>query len=137
MGTRVGNKFYVLGNQKEMGLQPAGDYLSKEDLDAISVRNFTSEAIEVKDGGTITFKPGSSIQVIKGANEAKIVIDDGNTTKEVSFPEKNGTLAVDTDLVGYISKAALASVLDAVDAETGTDAKFNALITGLRNLVNA
>ena len=137
VGTRVGNKFYVLGNQKEMGLQPAGDYLSKEDLDAISVRNFTSEAIEVKDGGTITFKPGSSIQVIKGANEAKIVIDDGNTTKEVSFPEKNGTLAVDTDLVGYISKAALASVLDAVDAETGTDAKFNALITGLRNLVNA
>ena len=36
-----------------------------------------------------------------------------------------------------VSKAALASVLDAVDSETGTDAKFNALITGLRNLVNA
>ena len=244
VGTRVDNKFYVLGNQKEMGLQPAGDYLSKEDLDAISVRNFTSEAIEVKDGGTITFKPGSSIQVIKGANEAKIVIDDGSTTKEVSFPEKNGTLLVDSDaklneqygdildsewiaepttiqgndivlevtqdndvvkitpkaggqiianapitlqgdettvtwnpmggaspfwagdvplvatrVVKYlklgeqevklpvykdyatkdmcVSKAALASVLDAVDAETGTDAKFNALITGLRNLVNA
>lgn len=244
VGTRVGNKFYVLGNQKEMGLQPAGDYLSKEDLDEISVRNFTSEAIEVKDGGTIKLKPGSSIKVIKGVDEAKIVIDDGSTTKEVSFPEKNGTLLVDSDaklneqygdildsewisepttiqgidivlevaqdndvvkitpkaggqiiantpitlqgdettvtwnpmggaspfwasdvplvatrVVKYIklgeqevklpvykdyatkdmcvSKAALASVLDAVDAETGTDAKFNALITGLRNLVNA
>ena len=36
-----------------------------------------------------------------------------------------------------VSKAALASVLDAVDAQTGTDDKFNTLITQLRNLVNA
>lgn len=65
--TRIG-KYYVLGNQDTKGLQPKGNYATKDMC---------------------------------------------------------------------VSKVALTSVLDAVDAETETDAKFNALITGLRNLVNA
>lgn len=103
VATRTG-KYLLLGEQTEMKIQPKGDYLSSEDLDEIGVGNLTSEAIEVQDGGTIKLNQGSSIKVIKGDDEAKIVIDDGSTTKEVSFPTKSGTLVVDGDLSDFYTK---------------------------------
>ena len=89
---------YVLGEQSSKAIQPAGDYLTEEDFDSVEVLDFRAEKIGVKDGGTIELNQGSSIVVTKGINEGKVVVIDGETTNELTFPAKDGTLAVVEDI---------------------------------------
>lgn len=81
---------------------------------------------------------GSSIKVTKGLEEAKVVVVDGETEHKLRFPAKTGTIAVDTDFVGYISKAGIGAVVASVNNTSGTtEDKFNALITQLGALANS
>ncbi len=76
--------------------------------------------------------------MIKGAGESKVVVVDGATQHELTFPSKTGTIAVDTDLVGYVSKAAIGAVVAAVNNTSGTtEDKFNALMTQLGALASS
>ena len=94
---------YVLGDQNDKKLQPAGDYLTEEDFAEVTVQEFTAEKITVKDGGVIELNPRSSIKVAKGRDEAKIVVTNGSVVNELTFPEKTGTLAIQED-IGNIGK---------------------------------
>lgn len=67
-------------------------------MQEIQFDNLIVEKSVVKQGGSVEFKEGSSIVVEKGENEAKIVVDDGETTDELTIPQKTGTLAIDEDV---------------------------------------
>ena len=94
---------YVLGNQDDKKLQPAGDYLTTEDFDQVEVSNFTAEKIDVREDGVIEMNLGSSIKVTKGIDEAKVVVVDGETEHKLRFPAKTGTFAVMEDVMDEVN----------------------------------
>ena len=94
---------YVLGNQDDKKLQPAGDYLTVEDFDQVEISNFTAEKIDVREDGVIEMNRGSSIKVTKGEEEAKVVVVDGETEHKLTFPAKTGTFAVMEDVMDEVN----------------------------------
>ena len=75
-----------------------GTLLTEEALEDVEFGNFKAEKIAIKDRGTIELNQGSSIVVTKGINEGKVVVIDGETTNELTFPAKTGTLLVEDDI---------------------------------------
>jgi hypothetical protein len=94
---------YVLGDQDDKKLQPAGDYLTEDDFDQVEVYNFTAEKIDVREDGVIEMNQGSSIKVTKGEEEAKVVVVDGETEHKLMFPAKTGTFAVKEDIMDELN----------------------------------
>ena len=72
--------------------------LTEEDLQEIKVDNVVAQKSIIGVGGSVEFEEGSSMVVKKGDNEMKVVVDDGETTDELTIPQKTGTIAIDEDI---------------------------------------
>ena len=82
----------------------SGTLVVDEDLKQLQVGKLSTDKIAIQNGGQVELKSGSTIKVSKGFDETKIVLDDGETQKVLTFPAKAGTLVVDGDLSDFYTK---------------------------------